>query len=147
MENFYACEIQATYKKLFDGELVQVTQSTHIEKYLRAVWPVQIEYREAFVVAYLNKANEIVSHCVISTGGFDATIADTRMIFQHALMCSASAMILAHNHPAGTMRPSGNDMTLTKRLVECGKLMTIPVLDHIILTSNHFYSFADNGEL
>lgn len=84
---------------------------------------------------------------VVSTGVVLATIADPKLIFAAAIKGSATAIILAHNHPSGQLKPSDADISLTKKLKEGGEFLEIPVLDHIIVTSENYYSFADEGVL
>ena len=76
---------------------------------------------------------------------FLQTIADPKMIFKHVLDNNANGMILVHNHPSGNLRPSEQDKRLTRRLAELGKLMEVPVLDHVIFTDCGYFSFADEG--
>jgi DNA repair protein RadC len=100
---------------------------------------------EEFWVLHLNRANYITHKTMISRGGVVGTIADTRLIFKSAIEQLSTAIILCHNHPSGNLKPSDQDIQLTKRLVETGKIMEIPVLDHLIVTDNGYFSFADEG--
>jgi DNA repair protein RadC len=84
---------------------------------------------------------------IISRGGISGTVADPKLIFAAALKASASSIILAHNHPSGSLKPSEADIRLTKKLKEGGLYLEIPVLDHIILSKEGYYSFADEGLL
>ena len=101
--------------------------------------------REEFWVLYLNNSNTIISHKCIAQGGITQTTADIRLIFEHALNCLATSIILAHNHPSGNLFPSDADRQLTKRIKDGGNLLSISVLDHVIVTDNAYYSFADEG--
>lgn len=83
----------------------------------------------------------------ISEGGITNTLADVRMILQGALLTNATGMILAHNHPSGSIRPSRQDDALTRKIVEAANLMDIKVNDHIILTNEEFYSYCDEGRI
>ncbi len=100
---------------------------------------------EEFHVIYLNRANEIICSKQISVGGFSGTVADGKVVFKSALNFSAHAIILAHNHPSGQAKPSDADQKLTKQLVEFGRYIEMPVLDHIIFTDNDYFSFSDSG--
>lgn len=100
---------------------------------------------EEFWVLFLNRANRIISKQQISAGGMSGTIADPRMIFKAALDQKALSIILCHNHPSGNTQPSTADIQLTKNIVEAGKVLEISVLDHVIITQNDYYSFADEG--
>lgn len=100
---------------------------------------------EEFWVLFLNRANRVISKQQISTGGMSGTVADPRMIFKAALDEKAVGIILCHNHPSGNVQPSTADIQLTKNISEAGKVLEIGVLDHLIITQNGFYSFADEG--
>ena len=83
----------------------------------------------------------------VSTGGVDATPVDAKVIFTATLKANASAIILAHNHPSGNLTPSDPDVMLTKKLYQAGRLQDIRALDHLIITSDGYYSFKDSGKL
>jgi DNA repair protein RadC len=102
---------------------------------------------EEFWVLFLNRANRVIGKEQISKGGMSGTIADSRMIFKSALDKKALSIILCHNHPSGNHQPSDADIALTKSLHAAGKILEISVLDHIIITQNSFYSFADEGAI
>jgi DNA repair protein RadC len=102
---------------------------------------------EEFWVLLLNRANAVIKKVQISAGGVAGTVADPKIIFKTALENLASSIILVHNHPSGNMMPSQADKELTKKMKEAGKLLDIPVLDHIIFADRVFYSFADEGIL
>lgn len=104
-------------------------------------------YKEDFYVIYLNRANKAIHFMHVSSGGLSGTVVDVRMIFSAGLLCGATSMVVAHNHPSGSLRPSQLDDKMTKQLVEAGKLMNITVLDHLILTETAYYSYADEGRL
>jgi DNA repair protein RadC len=103
-----------------------------------------LEHEEFFVI-YLNRGNAILACEQISKGGVSGTVADGKIIFSKALKYKASAMILAHNHPSGQLRPSEADKKLTKSLSEFGRYIDIQILDHLILANNNYLSFADEG--
>ncbi len=103
--------------------------------------------KEEFWVLFLNRANKVIMKDQISSGGVNGTVADLKIIFKKALELLASGIILAHNHPSGNLRPSREDDLMTKRLVEAGALLEIPVLDHLIITDNGYFSYADEGKL
>lgn len=104
-----------------------------------------IEYREFFYVMYLNRKNKVIHVQKISEGGCSGTIVDGKNIFQGALLANAQAIILCHNHPSGCTKPSDSDVKLTKKLVEVGKYLEMPVLDHLIISDESFFSFANEG--
>lgn len=100
---------------------------------------------EEFWVIYLNRRNEVVKKSNISKGGVSGTIADGKIIFKIAIELLASAIILCHNHPSGSLIASEPDKRLTKKLLESGKLLNVPVLDHLIIGEKKYFSFADEG--
>ena len=104
-------------------------------------------YYEAFFVVLLDRANKVIRKLNISRGGVAGTVVDPKKIFKLALDHNASSMILAHNHPSNNLKPSENDIRLTKKLQEAGKALEIPVLDHIIVGNDNYYSFADENIL
>lgn len=102
---------------------------------------------EEFWIVLMNRANKVIKKIKISSGGISGTVADSRVIFKSAMDNLASAIILAHNHPSGNLKPSQSDINLTKKLKESGNILDIPVLDHIIIAENSYFSFADEGLL
>ncbi|HWZ22636.1 MAG TPA: DNA repair protein RadC, partial [Cytophagaceae bacterium] len=100
---------------------------------------------EEFWVVLLNRANIVLKKVAVSVGGISGTVADPRLIFKVALENMASAVILVHNHPSGNSKPSDADLVITRKMKEAGKLLEIPVLDHLIFTDSEYYSFADEG--
>ena len=106
-----------------------------------------IDYKEYFKVLYLNQANQVLGFTQISEGGITETSVDVRVILQAALLTNSVSLILAHNHPSGNLKPSKQDLELTQSIKEAAELMRIRVLDRIILTSDKYYSFADEGEI
>jgi len=98
---------------------------------------------EEFWVIYLNRNNEILKQENISKGGVSGTIADSKIIFKRAIEALASAMILCHNHPSGNLKPSSADIQLTEKLKEAGKMLDIPILDHLIIGEKDYFSFSD----
>lgn len=107
----------------------------------------QDKEHEEFYVLNLSRANQIKSIELISKGGVSGTIADGKIIFKKALEQTASAIILCHNHPSGNLKPSQSDIDLTTRMKEFGKMIDMQVLDHLIVTNEGFFSFADEGLL
>jgi DNA repair protein RadC len=102
---------------------------------------------EEFWLLLLNRANEVIRPVQISQGGVSGTVADPKIIFKVAIEYLASAVILVHNHPSGNLRPSEADKELTRRLLAAGKMLEIPILDHLIFTDKSYLSFADEGLL
>jgi DNA repair protein RadC len=100
---------------------------------------------EEFWVIMLNRANRLLKKHQISLGGVHGTVADPKIIFKTALESLASGIIVAHNHPSGNLTPSQQDIDLTKKLKEAGKLLEIQLLDHVIIAGKNYFSFADEG--
>ena len=103
--------------------------------------------REEFVVCLLDTANTLVGLHVASVGGLAASIVEPRQVFKAAVLANAAALIVAHNHPSGNPEPSRDDVRVTKQLVEAGKVMGIPIHDHLILTDHGYTSLAERGLL
>ena len=103
---------------------------------------------EEFYVIFMNAGNYLITIEPISNGGITATVVDARIIFKKALeYAGVTQLIVAHNHPSGNLIPSETDKRLTEKIKEGGKLLDIRLLDHLIIASNSFYSFSDNGLL
>ena len=100
---------------------------------------------EEFWLLLLTRANELIRPVQVSQGGVSGTVADPKIIFKLALEHLASSIILVHNHPSGNLKPSEADRDLTRRLSSAGKLLEIPILDHLIFTDAGYLSFADEG--
>jgi DNA repair protein RadC len=104
-----------------------------------------IELQEEFKVMMLNNSNEVLGIYSMSKGGITGTVVDVRLIFAVALKCNATAIILAHNHPSGKLKPSDNDLSITKKIKSGSNILDINLLDHLIVTKNGHYSFQENG--
>ena len=132
-------------KKQKTNEREKITSSHAAVDVLREVWSSQMEIREEFIVLLMDRSNKVIGYHLLSQGGISGTVADVRLVFAVALKSLASAIIIAHNHPSGNLTASKSDLHLTRKIVEAGSKMDIPVLDHIILTKDSFMSFADEG--
>ncbi len=122
-----------------------VLSSNDIAQYLKSVLK-DFTY-EVFAVLFLNRANKINHFEIISRGGITGTVADPRIILKKALQHDATSIVLSHNHPSGSLKPSRADEELTQKIKEAAKYFDIKVLDHIIVSEDGFYSFADEGLL
>ncbi|MBL7773425.1 MAG: JAB domain-containing protein [Chitinophagaceae bacterium] len=105
----------------------------------------KIEFIEQFKIVLLNKANRIIGIMEVSSGGTSSTIVDTKLVFVSALKANAHAIILAHNHPSGVVKPSEHDNRLTRKMREIGTLLEIRVLDHLIISNDGYFSYSDEG--
>jgi len=102
---------------------------------------------EEFWIVLLNRANLIIDTYRISQGGISGTVTDVRLILKAALDRMATQLILCHNHPSGNLQPSKEDINITHKIYEAGKLIDVQLLDHIIVSATGYYSLADNGLL
>lgn len=124
-----------------------IGSSDTAEMFRQTFAPGEIEMQEYFKVMYLNKSNRIIGIQTVAMGGTDMTAVDARIIFGGALTAKATSIILCHNHPSGSKRPSIQDDNLTHKLYAGAKLLDMHVLDHIIITKNDYFSFNDEGRL
>ena len=106
----------------------------------------ELEHEE-FWILYLNNANNILLSSLLSKGGLTGTLVDVRIVMRRALELGAVGLILAHNHPSGTLRPSKEDQKVTQKLKLASAALDIKVLDHLIITQKDYFSFADEGVL
>lgn len=139
-------EVKVVYSTIVkNSDRVKVISSESALQILKPFYEEFMDYKEASFVILLNRSNKVIGVNKISEGGFTGTIVDAKNVFQVALLAGATAMILSHNHPSGTLKPSESDIQITKKIIEFGKMIELPVLDHLILTSEGYYSFADEG--
>lgn len=143
------CEVKLTYQsKIKASDRYHISKSEDVYEVLKNCYDEDtLQYRETFKILLINQANKVLGVSNISEGGITETGADIRLILQAALLGNATAIILSHNHPSGNIFPSSIDKTLTSRIIKAAELMNIRVLDHIIITSDTYYSFADEGML
>jgi DNA repair proteins len=142
-------EVELIYKsKVKASERPKVTTSKDAADLLKNIWNEnKIDFVEQFKLLFLNRANKVLGMLDVSTGGVTGTTADPRVIYVAALKANATAIIISHNHPSGNLKPSKADEELTLKIKEAGKFLDISLLDHIIITSEGYYSFADEGLL
>lgn len=124
---------------------IRVSSSKVVYDYLKPIFEDLII--EEFHIILLTHGLEIIKSVPISVGGTTGTVADGKVIFKSALEAGASNIILCHNHPSGTRKPSPQDIQLTKNLVNFGKMIGLTVIDHLIYTDNGYFSFSDEGEI
>lgn len=139
LPEFYLGKKESALKK------VKISSSMDAADYIRNFYHEDIGIYESFFMLILNRANTTVGYVKISQGGIAGTVADISLIAKYAVNSLASGVIIAHNHPSGNKAPSINDQNLTKRVKEALKLFDISLLDHVILTPDSYYSFADEG--
>lgn len=143
-------EVQLSYKSSVNSSVrYKINSSKDAYELLIKHFPDDtIEYRESFKVVLLNQSNKVLGIVPISEGGISATYVDARLILQAALLANAVQVILVHNHPSGSIKPSTQDDALTERVKKAAELMEIHVADHIILSPEEkYYSYYDEGKL
>lgn len=106
-----------------------------------------LEYKEYFKLILLNKAKKVLGITTISEGGMDGTVVDVRLILQVALLTHSRYIIIAHNHPASLLQPSKHDDDITRKIEKAAQLMDITLSDHLIVTRENYYSYANEGKL
>ncbi|WP_316849078.1 JAB domain-containing protein [Pedobacter agri] len=148
-ELFKIAEVSISYRPIVDMMTRPVvTSSESAFEIFRQSWDLgRISFLEEFKVLLLNRANKVLGVVNLSVGGVSGTVVDPKVLFVTALKANCSSVILCHNHPSGNLDPSEADFKLTKRLVECGKLLNILVWDHLIISDSSYLSFADEGFL
>ena len=140
-----ALELGRRRQAISGREKTIVSSSADVANYLQTQLK---DYRhEVFAVVFLNRANKINHYQIISEGGMTGTVADPRVILKKALEEDAVSIILCHNHPSGSLKPSRADEELTKKIKEAAGYLDIKVLDHLIVSDDGYYSFADEGIL
>lgn len=140
-------EVMISYtSKVKYADRIKIAHSLDIANALRLFWP-DYEHVEYAYVILLNRNNQILGTYLLSKGGMNGTIMDVRVIFQVALKSNANSIVLSHNHPSGFLSASEADRNITKKIAEAGRMLDIPLLDHIILTEEGYLSFADEGFL
>lgn len=126
-------------------EKPQLSSSKDIARYLQTLLK---DYRhEVFGVLFLNRANKINRFEIVSEGGITGTVADPRIILKKALETDAVSLVLCHNHPSGNLKPSKADQLLTQKIKQAAGYFDITILDHVIVSNEGYYSFADEGVL
>lgn len=142
-------EIEIVYKtNIKASDRPRVQSSREIYELLLSKWDMNlIEIQEQFKVLFLNRANRVLGLYQTSSGGLTGTVADPRLILAAALKAGACNIVLTHNHPSCSLLPSRSDEQLTAKIKEAARYHDIGVMDHIIVTAESYYSFADEGLL
>jgi DNA repair protein RadC len=142
-------EIEMSYKPLVTvSKLPQIQSSSDAYNLLLHTWDAsKIEFVEHFKVMLMNRANRVLGVCTVCKGSSTGCIADPKLVFAVALKTNACNLIIAHNHPSGNLNPSKYDIALSLKIREGGKLLDIRVLDHLIISTEGYYSFADQGAM
>jgi len=134
--------------KATKGDEFYIKNSEDIVQVLRNVFNADtIQWTEEFILVCLNRAHKVIGYYKVGAGGFSGVVCDVKVIMTMALQSSASSLIVAHNHPSGNLKPSANDKSMTDKINAACKILDINLLDHIILTADGSYSFAEEGYL
>lgn len=146
---FKVAEVELIYRNLPNlHDRPVITRSSISYEIFRRHWDMnRMDLQEQFKILLLNRRNACLGIAEIGKGGQTSCIADPRLVFATALKANATAIVLAHNHPSGNLNASEADIHLTRNMVRAGKILDIPVLDHLIVTSDAYTSFADSGLL
>jgi DNA repair protein RadC len=126
---------------------MKITSSLDSEAFIKQFYGDDMEIFESVFILLLNSQNETIGYAKISQGGVSDTVVDTKIICKYALDSFAAAVILAHNHPNGSLKPSQADKHITKKIKQALKTFDVILLDHIILTTEGYFSFGDDGIL
>jgi DNA repair protein RadC len=147
--NFEVNEVKLTYRtKQKASERPKTNDSrTTYELLLKCFDADTIELKESFKVLLLNHGNKVLGVMNVSEGGMSCTTVDVRLIMQSVILSTASKIIIAHNHPSGRLQPSAEDSFITSRIRKACELLEIQLLDHLIITPESYFSFADEGNL
>ena len=147
LSSFMASEIEIVYRNRMPfHERVNISSSEEAHKVIRNMWDDnKIELLEQFKILLMDRNSNCLGISEVSSGGISSCIVDPRMIFAIALKAEASGIILARNHPSGNLKASEPDLLITKKLAAGGKLLDIAIMDHLIITTQGYYSFSDNG--
>ena len=142
-------EVELVYRtKVKPSQRPKITTSVDAYEILQKIWNRdKIELVEEFKVLLLNRSNKVLGVLDASSGGITGTVADPRIILTAAIKANAVGIILSHNHPSGSVKPSRADEELTVKIREAARFLDMTVLDHIIISSEGYYSFADEGLL
>ena len=130
-----------------DVKKVKIRSSADIYKYVMQFYGDDIDVYESFFMVTLNRANNTTGYVKISQGGTFSTIVDIKIIAKYAIDSLCGNVIIFHNHPSGNLEPSNSDNDMTKKVQEALELFEINVLDHLIIGSEGYYSYADSGKL
>jgi len=143
----YVNEIQLTYRHT-EYFSQKITSSEDTNNFLMPFYTDKgLDLYESFYLLILNSNNRVVGYRLMAFGSIDCVLVDVRLLFATVLVSGQKSIIVSHNHPSGTLHPSGADKALTKKIKETANLLDIRLLDHLICTREGYYSFADHGLL
>lgn len=136
-------------KRVYDMHIIndQITINSTTSAYQYFSKLLNTSQQEQFLAIYLDTKKKLIDYKILFTGTVDYSLVHPRDIFKEAYRLSASSIIIMHNHPSGEVSPSQDDLKLTNQLLEISKIMCIPILDHLIIGNNKYYSFLENGHI
>ena len=143
-----ACELLSCVelgRRIFEHKKVNISQLLSPQDVFNHLKDIRLSKKEHFVAFFLDSRNQEIKREIVSVGTINASLVHPREVFEPAVKYLAVQIILAHNHPSGTLEPSEDDLAVNKRLSEAGKILGIEVLDHIIVTKDSFISFKEKG--
>ena len=145
----FVAEVKLSYRsKVKASDRLQIKSSKDASDIFMGSWDIgSLEHIEQFKLILLNRSNKVLGVATISSGGISGTVTDVRVIFQYAIKANASGLIICHNHPSLSLNPSESDTRITQKIKEAGNILDIQLLDHLIITAQDYFSFADNGLL
>lgn len=146
MSKAYKGNIVVKYNEVKEPKQVKIRSSRDCFNEFRKYYGVDVHVKEAFVVMYLSQSNDIICIDTDTIGSISSTSVEITSILRKAIAIGCRSIIVAHNHPSGNKNPSEADRQMTKKLKNACALLDISVLDHVIITDDSYYSFADNGE-
>lgn len=138
-----ALELGLRRKEVKEDDKTQISSSSDIFKLMHSTFA-HLNHEE-FWILLLNRSNHVLAKHLISKGGQAGTVADPKIIFKTALQHNAAGIVLMHNHPSGNLKPSADDIKITKDMSHTGNLLSLYIIDHLIFTDNGYYSFKDEG--
>lgn len=144
---FSVTEIELVYRnRVKQSDRIQISTAENAYDVFLSAWDMnKIDLVEQFMILLVDRGNRVLGVSNISTGGISACLVDPKIVFATALKAKASGIIMAHNHPSGNLKPSNADIALTDKLKEGGRFLDIQVMDHLIVTPQSFFSFANEG--
>ncbi len=143
-------ELKAKYKRYIDFEYQKALDcSKSVFDFSKQIPELQedIEYKEQVYIFMFNNANKLIGFSKISEGGLSESVVDIRIVLQHTLLSCATGIVLLHNHPSGSLKPSLSDKNLTQRVKNALNVCDLVLIDHLIISKTNYYSFADEGIL
>ncbi len=140
-------EIKVSYTASINKSII-VRNSSELYDIILHHWKKEtLDLQEEVKAILLNRANQVIGVFELSKGGITGTVIDIKLLMSVALKCVASSIVIIHNHPSGNLNPSKEDIRITKKIKEAGDYLDINLLDHLIISKEGYYSFADEGDL